>query len=121
MWVVYHQKPLDSSEHFHTALHDFEKHGIDISKPKVNLPNMMARKDEVIKQTCDGVNFLMDKNNITVYNGLGSFVDENTISIEGDEKTVISGDNIIIATGVKAKLFQKWNRTNRELLPLLRH
>ena len=96
---------LDSSEHFHTALHDFEKHGIDISKPKVNLPNMMARKDEVIKQTCDGVNFLMDKNNITVYNGLGSFVDENTVSIEGDKKSVISGDNIIIATGSKPNYF----------------
>ena len=28
---------LDSSEHFQTALHDFEKHGIEINTPKVNL------------------------------------------------------------------------------------
>ena len=59
---------LDSSEHFKTALHDFEKHGIDISTPKVNLPKMMARKEEVISQTCDGVQYLMDKNKIKAEN-----------------------------------------------------
>ena len=52
---------LDSSEHFKTALHDFDKHGIDINTPKVNLPKMMTRKEEVISQTCDGVQYLMDK------------------------------------------------------------
>lgn len=96
---------LDSSEHFHTALHDFEKHGIDINQPKVNLPKMMSRKDEVIKQTCDGVQFLMDKNKITVYNGLGSFVDENTIAIKGEKEEKITADKIIIATGSKPNFF----------------
>ena len=33
------------------ALHDFDKHGIDINTPKVNLPKMMQRKEEVINQT----------------------------------------------------------------------
>ena len=50
---------LDSSEHFHTAKYNFDKHGIVINEPKVNLAKMMERKDEVIKQTCDGVKFLM--------------------------------------------------------------
>ena len=96
---------LDSSEHFKTALHDFDKHGIDINTPKVNLPKMMTRKEEVISQTCDGVQYLMDKNKIKVYHGMGSFVDKNTVSINGGKNEKIFGENIIIATGSKPNFF----------------
>lgn len=94
---------LDSSEHFHNALHTFKEHGIDISAPKVNLAQMIGRKAAVVKQTCDGINFLMKKNKIDVYQGVGSFVDKNTIKItpaEGEVKTITTG-KIIIATGSK--------------------
>lgn len=93
---------LDSSEHFHNAAHTFADHGIEISSPKVDLAKMIERKQKVVDQTCDGVKFLMDKNKITVFEGLGSFVDDHTIAIqkkEGEEK--ISAKNIIIATGSK--------------------
>ena len=96
---------LDSSEHFKTALHDFDKHGININTPKVNLPKMMQRKEEVINQTCDGVQYLMDKNKIKVFHGLGSFVDKNTIAIDGKKKEKIFGEKIIIATGSKPNYF----------------
>src|SRR6478752_6715959 len=51
---------LDSSEHYHNATHTFKTHGIDIpGEIKVNLDQMIKRKGEVVKQTCDGINFLM--------------------------------------------------------------
>ena len=96
---------LDSSEHFKTALHDFDKHGIDINIPKVNLPKMMARKQEVISQTCDGVQYLMDKNKIKVFHGMGSFKDKNIVNIDGEKKESIYGEKIIIATGSKPNFF----------------
>lgn len=98
---------LDSSEHYHNATHTFEKHGIEVKSPKVNLKQMMARKDEVISQTCDGVKFLMDKNKIDVHHGMGSFVDKNTVEILGvdKKKTQIKGKNVIIATGSKPNYF----------------
>ena len=98
---------LDSSEHYHNATHTFEKHGIEVKSPKVNLKQMMARKDEVISQTCDGVKFLMDKNKIDVHHGMGSFVDKNTVEILGADKkkTQIKGKNVIIATGSKPNYF----------------
>lgn len=68
---------LDSSEHFYNAVHHFEEHGIDVKSPKVNLKQMIERKRGVVKMTCDGINFLMKKNKITVYQGHGSF--ENKI------------------------------------------
>lgn len=98
---------LDSSEHYHNATHNFEKHGIEIESPKVNMAQMISRKNAVVKQTCDGVQYLMDKNKIDVHTGVGSFVDKNTIKVtdaEGKE-TTIETKNTIIATGSKPNYF----------------
>jgi len=94
---------LDSSEHYYNAIHNFAQHGIDIKNIKVNLEQMIKRKAEVVKQTCDGINFLMKKNKVTVYHGFGSFVDKNTISIEKADgsRFQIQGKKIVIATGSK--------------------
>ncbi len=94
---------LDSSEHYHNAGHTFKTHGIEIKDLKVNLGQMIARKREVVKQTCDGINFLMKKNKIDVLQGIGSFVDKNTIKIaaaDGSAKE-IKTTKVIIATGSK--------------------
>jgi len=93
---------LDSSEHYHNATHTFATHGIDVKEVKVNLAQMIKRKGEVVKQTCDGINFLMKKNKITVFQGHGSFTSKNTVSIKNDKgETVIESNKIIIATGSK--------------------
>ena len=94
---------LDSSEHFHNANHTFKEHGIDITDPKVNMPQMISRKAGVVKANVDGIAFLMKKNKIDVLQGVGSFVDKNTIKITASDgkETSITGDKIIIATGSK--------------------
>jgi dihydrolipoamide dehydrogenase len=92
---------LDSSEHFHNANHTFKTHGIDINKPKVNLEQMIARKAEVVGQNTEGIAYLMKKNKIDVHHGMGSFVDKDTIQIDGKEKKKITAEKVIIATGSK--------------------
>ncbi len=93
---------LDSSEHFHNAETTFKEHGIDINAPKVNFGQMIKRKGEVVSQTTGGIDFLMKKNKIEVFNGHGSFVGNNKIAIEGEKETQeIEADKIIIATGSK--------------------
>ena len=64
---------LDSSEHFENAKHNFANHGIIINEPQADLARMVAQKNEVVDQTTKGINFLMDKNKVTVFEGLGSF------------------------------------------------
>lgn len=94
---------LDSSEHYHNAEKRFEEHGIDIGSMKLNMKQMIARKNSVVDQTCKGVDFLMKKNKIDVLHGFGSFVDKNTVSVakaDGSEQK-ITGEHIIIATGSK--------------------
>jgi dihydrolipoamide dehydrogenase len=94
---------LDSSEHFHNAAHTFKTHGINLNNLKVDLAQMIARKDDVVKQNVDGIQFLMKKNKIDIHQGLGSFVDANTVKVtkEDGSSTDIQGKNIIIATGSK--------------------
>jgi dihydrolipoamide dehydrogenase len=94
---------LDSSEHYHNAAHTFKTHGINLSNLKVDLKQMIARKEDVVKQNVDGIQFLMKKNKIEVHHGLGSFVDKNTVKVtkEDGSSENIQGKNIIIATGSK--------------------
>ena len=94
---------LDSSEHFFNATHTFAEHGIKIGALEADIVQMVTRKNGVIRKINDGINYLMQKNKITVYNGLGSFTDKNTIKIIKTDNTEesITADNVIIATGSK--------------------
>ena len=97
-------KALLSSSHHYAEIAHFAEHGIELSgEVKVNLEKMIARKQAVVDQTSGGINYLMDKNKVTVFNGLGSFVDATHVAIakaDGTSET-IEGKNIIIATGSK--------------------
>ncbi|HMQ06067.1 MAG TPA: dihydrolipoyl dehydrogenase [Saprospiraceae bacterium] len=94
---------LDSSEHLHNAKHRFSDHGIRTGTLKIDMKQMIQRKNDVVAQTCNGVDFLMKKNKITVYHGIASFKDKNTITVvdtAGNNKE-ITGDKMVIATGSK--------------------
>ena len=94
---------LDSSHHFYDAVHHFEEHGISVEKPTFDFTKMVERKANVVETTTGGIKYLMDKNNIDVYEGLGSFEDETHVKVtkSDDSSEVIEGKNIIIATGSK--------------------
>ena len=94
---------LDSSHHYHDAVHHFEKHGIESGEIKVNFKKMIERKNEVVAQTSGGINYLMDKNKIDTYFGLGSFQDTTHILVTKDsgETETLEAKNVIIATGSK--------------------
>lgn len=94
---------LDSSEHYHNATHTFADHGIKTGKVTADLKQMIARKNGVVEQTTKGIDFLMKKNKIDVYTGVGSFVDANTVKITAADGKAeeIKTDKVIIATGSK--------------------
>jgi dihydrolipoamide dehydrogenase len=92
---------LDSSEHFHNAIHNFEQHGIEGPAPKVNMPKLISRKDSVVDTTCQGIDFLMKKNKIEVIHGLASLINDTSIEVNGLKKVKINAKNIILATGSK--------------------
>ena len=95
---------LDSSEKYYQAIHHFKEHGIHVGNVSIDLETMMKRKDQVVKELTDGVRFLMNKNKIQVYSGVGSFYSYSPNKIEIQVKNpqkeeIIETKKCVIATG----------------------
>jgi len=95
---------LDSSHHYHDAISHFKEHGIEITgEVKFSIEQMIARKGNVVDQNVSGIKYLMDKNKITVFEGVGSFEDTTHINVtkkDGSSET-LEAKYTIIATGSK--------------------
>ena len=94
---------LQSSEHFEHAGHGFAEHGIEVKGLKLNLDQMLGRKDTVVKQNNDGILYLFKKNKVTFFHGRGAFVKSDAegyeISVTGATNESLKGKHIILATG----------------------
>ncbi len=94
---------LQSSEHFEHANHGFAEHGIEVKGVKLNLAQMLGRKDGVVKQNNDGILYLFKKNKVTFFHGRGSFAKAADgayeISVTGASTETITAKHVIVATG----------------------
>lgn len=92
---------LEISHKFHDANHQFEKLGIAVSKPKIDVKKLIENKNEIVKGLTGGIAGLFKKNKVTSIEGLGSFLDKNTIEVTKSygSKEKISSKYFIIATG----------------------
>ncbi len=92
---------LHASELFEEAGHSFAKMGIGVSKPKLDLKQMLVFKDEAVDGNVKGVEFLMKKNKIDVLFGAGRIAAPGKVDVAGaDGKTqTLETKNIVIATG----------------------
>ena len=106
---------LQSSEHFDHANHHFADHGITATGVSMDVTKMLARKNTVVKQNNDGILYLLKKNKVAFFHGRGSFtkvaeagatsgsLGGYDIKVAGATEEVISGKQIIIATGSNAR------------------
>jgi len=95
---------LQSSEHYEHAGKHFADHGIKVEGLGLDIAKMLGRKDAVVKQNNDGIQFLFKKNKVTSFHGRGSFVKaaEGGYEIKVAEETIV-GKHIIVATGSNAR------------------
>ena len=109
---------LDSSEHYHQAMHQFADHGIKIGSVKADLAQMIARKNQVVEQTAQGVAFLMKKNKIEVFTGHAAFQNAHRIKITtADGKTeILETKYTIIATGSKPIVPPEFNYDKQRVI-----
>ncbi|MEW3478501.1 FAD-dependent oxidoreductase, partial [[Clostridium] symbiosum] len=70
--------------------------GVEADKIAVDMAALQARKKAVVKTLVNGVKGLLRGNKVTVVEGMASFADTHTLSVDGRS---ITGANIIIATG----------------------
>lgn len=92
---------LQSSEYYHEAQHDLAAHGIKLESVRLDLTTMMSRKNKIVTDLTQGIEFLFKKNNITGIKGMAQILTANSIEITdaNGTKTQIQAKNIMIATG----------------------
>ena len=94
---------LQSSEHYEHAGKHFADHGIEVKGLGLDLGKMLARKDQVVKQNNDGIQFLLKKNKVTFFHGRGSFLKAGDggweIEVAGAAEETVVGKHVIVATG----------------------
>ncbi|PJZ68643.1 dihydrolipoyl dehydrogenase [Leptospira perolatii] len=92
---------LDSSEEYHKILHKAQDHGIGVGKVSLDLNKLLERKNQVVKEVTEGVDYLMKKNKITRYEGFGKLLggEKVEVSLVDGKKETLTAKNIILATG----------------------
>lgn len=97
---------LDSSEYFALARDQFGRHGILIDPPRLDLAQMMKRKDEVISKLTRGIASLFKKNKITLITGSGRLISgpgAPQVAVQtADGEQTLRGDKVLLATGSTA-------------------
>ena len=99
---------LQSSEHFEHAAHGFAAHGIDVKGLAIDVPRMIARKEQVVRQNNDGILFLFKKNKVAFYHGRGAFAGGSAksgwlVAVSGDAPAELTAPHVIVATGSKPR------------------
>ena len=91
---------LNLSEEFH-KVKNLSNKGIEVGEVKLNLNKMMKSKEKAVTVLTKGVEFLLKKNNVTYFKGVGSFKSKNEISVKDSNKneTLIFSEKVIVATG----------------------
>lgn len=93
---------LDSSKHFYHLGHEFADHGISFKNAAMDVPKMIARKDEIVKKLTGGVTQLFKGNKVEYFHGKGMLLNNRQVEVtpvDGAQKLQIQADNIILASG----------------------
>jgi dihydrolipoamide dehydrogenase len=92
---------LLSSDHLHFAQHQAARHGLKFENISFDLAQMMNRKQGVVRQLTQGLEFLMKKNKITRLFGVGEVVAPGKVVLtkkDGGQEE-LEGKHVVLATG----------------------
>ena len=91
---------LDSSEYYHLAKTRFAEHGIKTGRVSLDLPKMLARKDQEVKELTDNVRQLLEGHQITIIQGAAQLAGPDRVTVtRGKKKETFKGKHILLATG----------------------
>ncbi|MBI3171755.1 MAG: dihydrolipoyl dehydrogenase [Hydrocarboniphaga effusa] len=92
---------LESSEIYHRSLHEFANHGVKAGEVKLDLAQMLKRKDGISRSLTTGIKALFSSNKVTGLFGAGRLLGNGQVEYKDhDGKTqTLSAKHIIIATG----------------------
>ncbi|KTT30731.1 dihydrolipoamide dehydrogenase [Pseudomonas oryzihabitans] len=92
---------LDSSYKYHEAHESFKVHGIDAPNVTIDVPTMIGRKDQIVKNLTGGVATLFKANGVTLLEGNGKLLSGKKVEVTGLDGNVqvVEAENVILASG----------------------
>jgi len=92
---------LHASHAYEEATHSFENLGIKTKGVSLDLKQMLASKDEVVKGLTQGIEFLFKKNKVDYVKGRGRIAAPGKVAVADakGKETTLETRNILIATG----------------------
>ena len=91
---------LDSTEFYSKSSHEAASHGILFRDLRFDLRTMMKRKREVVTKLTSGLNNIIKNNNISLFQGHATLMEQPGVQIQGRQKSeTIHAPHIIVATG----------------------
>ena len=80
--------------------------GFQFESFEYNWDQILQRKEKIVDGQRKGLRFLMKKNKVTCFEGLGSFVSphELKVSHKDQQETLIKADHFLIATGSEVNI-----------------
>ncbi len=107
-WGCIPTKALLKNAEYMNFLNHAGEFGFGIEKVTVDFPRVIQRSREVADANSSGVNFLMKKNLVTVFNGSGFIPSPGVVEVrdkDGKATETLKAKNIMIATGARARTF----------------
>jgi dihydrolipoamide dehydrogenase len=90
---------LESSERYEAARDGLGAHGIKVAEVALDLDAMMERKRAIVEQLTKDVGYLLNKNEITRYQGLGRIAGAGRVVVEAEQPLELEARHVLIATG----------------------
>lgn len=105
-WGCIPTKALLRSAEIYRNMQHADQYGLSAAQVDFDLQKIVARSRGIAKQLSGGVSHLLRKNKVTVFNGTGTLLGGNKLSLEGNEGTqTITGKHIVLATGARPRTF----------------
>lgn len=97
-------KTMLKSAKVYDDIKNSEKFGIEINgSVTINWQKIIDRRNKIVNKLVSGVEYLLDKNGVDKYSGEGKILSKTEVEVDG---LVLKGENLILATGSKARLPQ---------------
>lgn len=90
---------LDSSEHYHLARTRFGEHGIRTGEVGIDVAQMMARKDRVVRELTDHVRKRLETHRVEVIHGTATLAGPERVEVAGESPRSLAARHVILATG----------------------
>ena len=117
-WGCIPTKALLKNAEVFELIQNAKKYGIEVGEVTINWKKMIKRSRDIAKRLSKGIEYLMKKNKIDYISAYGKLTNNSTVEVTDSQgkKIQVKAENIIIATGARAKWFPNMEPDSNQII-----